>query len=49
MTHELSRSALLTVDGDDHVSYFYSECVRDDVQIYFVDGTTPPAGATCSE
>ena len=49
VTHELSRSVLLTVDGDDHVSYFYSECVRDDVQIYFVDGTTPPAGATCSE
>jgi pimeloyl-ACP methyl ester carboxylesterase len=49
VTHELSRSALLTVDGDDHVSYFYSECVRDDVQTYFVDGTTPPAGATCTE
>ena len=49
VAHELNRSALLTVDGDDHVSYFYSECVRDDVQVYLVDGTTPPAGATCSE
>jgi hypothetical protein len=49
VAHELNRSALLTVDGDDHVSYFYSECVRDDVQTYLVDGATPPAGATCTE
>ncbi len=48
VSHELSRSALLTVDGDSHVAYFYSACVRDDVQAYLVDGVTPPARATCT-
>lgn len=48
VSHELSRSALLTVDGDSHVAYFYSACVRADVQAYLVDGVTPPAGATCT-
>ncbi len=49
VSHELARSALLTVDGDDHVAYFYSACVRDDVQAYLVTGSTPAVGATCSE
>jgi hypothetical protein len=39
---------LLTRDGDDHVSYFYSACVRSYVQAYFVNGATPPAGTTCA-
>jgi pimeloyl-ACP methyl ester carboxylesterase len=46
---ELSHGDLLTVTGSDHVSYFYSACVRADVQRYLVDLTTPPVGATCSE
>jgi pimeloyl-ACP methyl ester carboxylesterase len=46
---ELSHGALLTVEGSDHVSYFYSACVRDDVQTYLVTLATPPAGATCSD
>jgi len=49
VSHQLDRSSLLTVQGDDHVAYFYSGCVRADVQSYFVSGVTPPAGATCSE
>ncbi len=49
VSHELARSSLLTVAGIDHVAYFYSGCVRDDVQSYLLGGTTPPAGATCSE
>jgi pimeloyl-ACP methyl ester carboxylesterase len=46
---ELSHGDLLTVDGDDHVSYFYSSCVRAYVQSYFISLTTPPVGATCAE
>jgi hypothetical protein len=46
---ELSHGDLLTVDGNDHVSYFYSACVRADVQSYLIDLTSPPVGATCGE
>lgn len=46
---ELNRGDLLTVDGSDHVSYFYSSCVRAYVQSYLVSLTTPPVGATCAE
>jgi pimeloyl-ACP methyl ester carboxylesterase len=49
VSHELDRASLLTVDGDDHVSYFYSACVRSYVQAYLVGGVTPPAGTTCSD
>ena len=48
VAHELAHGVLLTRDGDDHVAYFYSACVRDDVQAYLVSGTTPPPGATCT-
>ena len=44
---ELDRGVLLTRDGDDHVAYFYSACVRADVQTYLVSGQTPPPGTTC--
>ena len=49
VSHELDHAVLLTVDGDNHVSYFYSVCVRSYVQTYVVSGATPPAGTTCSE
>jgi pimeloyl-ACP methyl ester carboxylesterase len=45
---ELDRGVLLTHDGDDHVAYFYSACVRADVQTYLVIGQTPPAGTVCT-
>jgi hypothetical protein len=48
VAHELSRGVLLTRDGDDHVAYFYSACVRDDVESYLVNGTTPPTGTVCT-
>jgi pimeloyl-ACP methyl ester carboxylesterase len=47
VAHELSHGVLLTRDGSDHVAYFYSACVRDDVQAYLVSGATPAQGATC--
>ncbi len=45
---ELDRGILLTHDGDQHVAYFYSACVRADVQMYLLSGQTPPAGSTCT-
>ena len=48
VSHELSHGVLLTRDGSDHVAYFYSACVRSDVQAYLVEGVTPPSGATCA-
>ncbi len=47
VSHELAHGVLLTRDGDDHVAYFYSACVRDDVQAYLVNGTAPASGTTC--
>ena len=44
---ELDRGVLLTHDGDDHVAYFYSACVRADVQTYLVSGQTPAPGTVC--
>ncbi len=48
VAHELSRGVLLTRDGDDHVAYFYSACVRDAAQTYLVSGVTPPTGTVCT-
>jgi pimeloyl-ACP methyl ester carboxylesterase len=48
VAHELQNGVLLTRDGDDHVAYFYSSCVRGYVQTYLVSGVTPPAGTTCT-
>jgi pimeloyl-ACP methyl ester carboxylesterase len=49
LAHELSQGHLLTVEGSDHVSYFYSACVRAYVQTYLISLATPPVGATCSD
>jgi pimeloyl-ACP methyl ester carboxylesterase len=48
VAHELQHGVLLTRDGVDHVAYFYSPCVRNDVQTYIVSGGAPPPGTTCS-
>ena len=48
VAHELSHGALLTRDGVDHVAYFYSPCVKGDVDSYFVSGATPPPGTVCT-
>ncbi|HEX4434454.1 MAG TPA: alpha/beta hydrolase [Acidimicrobiales bacterium] len=48
VSKELDRGVLLTHDGDDHVAYFSSACVRADVQTYLASGQTPPSGTTCT-
>jgi hypothetical protein len=48
VSKELDRAVLLTHDGDDHVAYFSSACVRAAVQTYLVSGQTPAPGTVCS-
>jgi pimeloyl-ACP methyl ester carboxylesterase len=48
VSQQLRDGVLLTRDGDDHVAYFYSSCVRAYVQSYLVSGATPPPGTTCT-
>jgi hypothetical protein len=43
----LAHGVLLTVDGDNHVAYFYSSCVRSDVQSYLETLAAPASGTTC--
>ncbi len=48
VSRELDHGVLLTREGEGHVAYFSSACVRDDVQTYLVSGVTPPPGTTCT-
>ncbi len=48
VSKELAHGVLLTRDGNDHVAYFYSVCVRTWVQSYLVSGATPPTGTVCA-
>lgn len=43
----LPRSRLLTYAGWGHCAFDKSECIRDHVGRYLVDGTLPPAGTVC--
>lgn len=46
---ELARAALVTWQGDNHVAYYYSPCVRAIDQAYLLDGTLPADGTVCSD
>jgi hypothetical protein len=48
VSHELAHGVLLTRDGQDHVAYFYSPCVRQDVETYLTSGVTPPPATVCT-
>ena len=47
--HELAHASLVTWQGDDHVAYYYSACVRSIDQAYFVNGTLPANGTVCDD
>ena len=49
LAHELTGGALLTWQGQSHVAYFYSPCVRAAVEGYLIGGILPAAGATCTD
>jgi pimeloyl-ACP methyl ester carboxylesterase len=48
LAQQFPHGVLLTRDGSDHVSYFYSACVRSYVQTYLVGGGAPPPGTVCT-
>jgi pimeloyl-ACP methyl ester carboxylesterase len=49
LSHELQNGFLLTWQGEDHVAYFYSACVRDADQAYLISGTLPAPGTVCTD
>jgi len=49
LAHELQHGFLLTWQGENHVAYFYSSCVRNIDQAYLISGTLPAAGTICSD
>ncbi len=46
---ELQHGELVTWQGMNHVSYFYSSCIRAIDQNYLVAGTLPPVGTVCRD
>jgi pimeloyl-ACP methyl ester carboxylesterase len=48
LSHELQHGFLLTWQGENHVAYYYSSCVRSIDQAYLVSGTLPAPGTVCS-
>lgn len=46
---QLAHAVLVTWQGDDHVAYFYSSCVRSIDQAYFLDGSLPANGTVCTD
>ena len=46
---ELQHGELVTWQGENHVAYYYSGCVRALDQAYFVAGTLPAPGTVCSD
>jgi len=45
---ELQHGELVTWQGENHVAYYYSGCVRAIDQAYFVAGTLPAPGTVCT-
>jgi hypothetical protein len=49
LAHELQHGFLVTWQGENHVSYYYSACVRNIDQAYLISGTQPPPGTVCTD
>ncbi len=48
LSSALSNATLLVWDGEGHTAYGRSnQCVIDNVDAYFVDGTVPKSGTIC--
>lgn len=45
---ELSRSVLLTRNGEGHTSYGVSDCIQNRADAYLLDLKLPPAGTVCA-
>ena len=48
MAAGLQHGVLLTREGDGHMSWDRSGCVRDAVAAFLVDGVLPAAGTRCA-
>lgn len=48
LTEQLDSAVLLTREGDGHVAYPFSACIRIRTDIYLLTGAPPSAGVTCS-
>jgi pimeloyl-ACP methyl ester carboxylesterase len=46
---ELSQGVLLTWQGENHVAYYYSACVRAAAQAYLLVGSLPAPGTVCRD
>jgi hypothetical protein len=46
---ELEHGELVTWEGENHVAYFYSPCIRAIDQAYLISGILPPPGTTCRD
>jgi pimeloyl-ACP methyl ester carboxylesterase len=49
LAHELSGGVLLSWQGQSHVAYFYSPCVRAADEAYLIGGVLPAPGTTCTD
>lgn len=47
VARQLEHGVLLGRRGDNHVSYFYSSCIRGHIDAYLVDGRLPADGTVC--
>jgi pimeloyl-ACP methyl ester carboxylesterase len=47
VARQLDNAALLTRDGSGHTAYFFSSCIRTDVDNYFATTRVPPAKTVC--
>lgn len=49
VAHQIEDSVVLTYEGDAHIAYFNSACVREQEQRYLVSALTPPPGTSCAD
>lgn len=49
LAHELQHGFLVTWQGENHVSYYYSACVRNIDQAYLLSGAQPAPGTVCTD
>jgi pimeloyl-ACP methyl ester carboxylesterase len=47
VARQLEHGVLLGRRGDNHVSYYYSNCVRGYIEVYLIDGRLPASGTMC--
>lgn len=48
LARQLESGVLVTFEGEGHTAYGQSACVNDVVEQYFIAGTVPESGVTCS-